>query len=105
MRPPAFSGFDWDEGNRQKCVSHGVSRRDIESLFTRPFSVFPDPAHSRQETRYLAIGTTDKGRHIFLAFTIRQRAGVNLIRPISARFMHNKEIVHYEKETSKAEKR
>jgi uncharacterized DUF497 family protein len=28
-----------------------------------------------------------------------------LIRPISARFMHKKEIDYYEKETSKTEKR
>lgn len=105
MRTLSFSGFDWDAGNRQKCLKHGVAREDIESLFMRNVSVFPDPVHSGQETRYLAIGKTGKGRHVFLAFTIRQRAGTSLIRPISARFMHRKEIAHYEKETAKAAKR
>ena len=31
-----------------------------------------------------------------MAFTLRSRAGQRLIRPISARFMHAKEIAHYE---------
>jgi uncharacterized protein len=35
---------------------------------------------------------------IFLVFTIRQKGGQRLIRPISTRYMHAKEIAWYEKE-------
>lgn len=99
-----FSGFDWDQGNRSKCQRHGVSINEIESLFRRDVLVSPDPGHSSREERYKAIGTTDTGRHVFIAFTLRQRGNDMLIRPVSARYMHRKEVAHYEKETSKTEK-
>ena len=28
-----FDGFDWDDGNRDKCQKHGVSIGEIERLF------------------------------------------------------------------------
>jgi uncharacterized protein len=98
-----FSGFEWDEGNRTKCQKHGVSIAEIESLFHRPLMVAPDLAHSSREERFKAIGTTDAGRHVFVAFALRRRGLGTLIRPVSARYMHRKEVAHYEKETSKTE--
>ena len=53
-------------------------------------------AHSTVETRFLAIGRASSGRHVFLAFTWRERNGDRYIRPISARYMHAKEVRHYE---------
>lgn len=96
-------GFDWDAGNRDKCRKHGVSIAEIEALFRHRHHVFPDPAHSSQETRLLAIGTGDSGRHIFVAFTMRQRGRDRLIRPISARYMHAKEIAHYEESIARSD--
>ncbi len=46
--------------------------------------------------RFLAIGSSVKARHIFVAFTVRVLEGNRYIRPISARYMHQKEIEHYE---------
>ncbi len=40
----------------------------------------------------------DKGRGVFMVFTLRRRGDELLIRPISARYMHKKEIDGYEKE-------
>jgi uncharacterized protein len=60
--------------------------------------VLPDEAHSQDETRLRAIGKDQTGRHVFIVFAIRSRAENTFIRPISARFMHSKEIAHYEKE-------
>lgn len=102
---PQVTGFDWDTGNTEKCRSHGVSVGDIEALFARPISLFPAPGRTVSEERYKAIGTNADGRYIFLVFTLRKRAGEMLIRPISARFMHAKEIKHYEEETAKTQKR
>lgn len=93
----SFAGFDWDEGNRAKCRKHGVSLAEIEALFSESMAIKPDLAHSTIETRFLGIGRTVQGRHVFVAFTIRQRAGANHIRPISARYMHRKEVEAYEK--------
>jgi uncharacterized DUF497 family protein len=94
------AGFDWDEGNRRKCRKHGVSKREIESLFAenRPVMILPDVAHSRGEARFRGIGTTHKGRHVFVVFTIRSKEHKSYIRPISARYMHCREVEHYEEE-------
>jgi len=89
----------------RKYRSHCVSVRDIEALFGRPVAILPAPGRSSSEERYEAIGTNAGGRHIILAFALRERAGEMSIRPISARFMHAKEGSPCEKETAKAQKR
>ena len=92
-----FSGFDWDEGNREKCQLHGVPLTDIEGMFAGEVAVFPDLSHSQTEMRLNAIGRSLTGRHIVLVFTVRMRNGERYLRPISARYMHQKEIALYEK--------
>ena len=91
-----IAGFDWDDGNRDKCRSHGVSLEQIEELFRRTLHVFPASSYSRAETRYIGVGREAGGRHILVVYTFRYRGGQQLVRPISARFMHAKEIAHYE---------
>src|ERR1700730_14288679 len=68
------NGFDWDKGNRAKCEKHGISTSVIESLFPRPLAILPDAAHSQRERRFRAIGRTDKGRGVFIVFTLRRKA-------------------------------
>jgi uncharacterized DUF497 family protein len=99
------AGFEWDDGNRLKCQKHGVSEITIESVFRGSIAVMPDPAHSKSEERFNAIGMSDDRRWIFLVFTLRTRHGRQFVRPISARFMHKKEVEHYEKETATLQKR
>lgn len=94
---PAITGFDWDAGNIDKCQKHGVSLPEIEAVFRGWVAVFPDLAHSDREKRFHAIGRTESGRYIFLVFALRGAATRTLVRPISARYMHQKEIRHYEK--------
>jgi uncharacterized DUF497 family protein len=96
-----IAGFEWDDGNREKCLKHGVSIEEIEELFDRVIAVQPDP--STAETRYRAIGRTGEGRAVFLAFTLRERDGKAFIRPISARFMHRREIERYEADQGEVE--
>ncbi len=91
-----IDGLDRDAGNRGTCTKHGVPIETIGSLFEREVHVFPDPRHSTSETRFLAIGRDAGGRYVFVAFTLRGRDGSGLIRPISARWMHAKEIRHLE---------
>jgi uncharacterized DUF497 family protein len=96
-----IAGFDWDEANRGKCLKHGVSIQEIEALFDGPIMVLPDHAHSTAERRLRAIAKTAEGRHVFLVFTIRGHGGKPHIRPISARYMHEKEVKAYEKANPK----
>ncbi len=92
------NGFDWDSGNRAKCKKHGLSIEVIENLFKRSLAILPDAAHSQRENRFRAIGRTEKGRGVFLIFTLRRVGEEVLIRPISARYMHKREIESYEEE-------
>ena len=94
----SIAGFEWDGGNRDKCLKHGVTMEEIEGLFVRPLIILPDHAHSRTEERKRAVGKTASGRYVFLVFTIRERDGRRYIRPISARYMHQKEIDSYEED-------
>jgi uncharacterized DUF497 family protein len=103
MKRKAIVGFDWDEGNRAKCQKHGVSLAEIEAVFHSPHRLVPDPAHSAEEERLLAIGKGDGPREVFVAFTLRESAEGQLIRPISARYMHREEIESYEEATTQTD--
>jgi uncharacterized protein len=96
-----LSGFDWDEGNRDKNSNkHGVSNWECEQLFfNEPLIILEDARHSASEQRMHALGRTDDDRELFIVFTVRN----SLIRMISARDMHKKERKFYEqaKENSK----
>jgi uncharacterized protein len=96
----SWSGVEWDEGNRTKCQKHGVSIDDIEyALFHSLKLVFPDIHHSADEDRYVALGNTRTGRDILTILTLRITGdGKVHIRPVSARFMHRKEVEKYEQE-------
>jgi uncharacterized DUF497 family protein len=92
--------FDWDESNRAKCLKHGVSTAEIEFVLTHPFALRDDLDHSDLEERQQAVGRTRTGRHVFVVFTIRKRDAHLFIRPISARYMHLREVKRYEEDTS-----
>ena len=90
------TGFQWDRGNLEKnWIEHKVSYAECEKVFFNQPLIIPDYKHSKEETRYYALGRTNKGRKLFVVFTIRN----NLIRIISARDMNQKERrVYDEKE-------
>ncbi|MFO1039817.1 MAG: BrnT family toxin [Geminicoccaceae bacterium] len=92
------AGFDWNAGNLGKCQKHGVSIAEIERVFEDGPAVYADPDHSLTEQRLRAIGLTATGRAVIVAFTLRQRDGAAYVRPISARYMHAKEIRRYERD-------
>jgi uncharacterized protein len=94
------SGFDWDEGNRSKCQKHGLSIAEIEALFANGPRIAPDPKHSAAEDRLIAVGRTGAGRPVFVAFTLRTLGRGRLIRPVTARYMHAREVEAYEKESA-----
>ena len=96
-RDMKFAGFEWDHGNWPKCAEHGLSRSEIEhALLTEP-AVLADLAHSAAEQRWRAIGRAPNGRHVFIVFTWRFRAGVQYLRSVSARYMRDKEVRAYER--------
>jgi uncharacterized DUF497 family protein len=91
----ACTEFDWDEENAAKnWERHRVTPEEAEDVFFHdPFVMRSDPAHSKREKRYWALGKTARNRRLFVAFTIRGK----LIRVISARDMNRREIEDYER--------
>jgi uncharacterized DUF497 family protein len=96
----ADAAFEWDYGNRAKCEKHGLSLAEIEALFSSDLMLFEDISHSARERRLVAVGRTQNGRPVFVGFTIRFRETVGLIRPVTARFMREKEFSRYAKANS-----
>jgi len=95
-----IAGIEWDAGNKEKCQKHGVSVTEIESLLLGTPQFAPDIKHSVAEKRYIAIGRNGKGRVMFVAFTLRHYSDGTYMRPVSARYMHKKEVNSYEKKSS-----
>lgn len=69
-------------------------------LFLASPIVAPDLNHAYLEDRLIAVGRTAEGRPLFVSFTIREKFGQRMIRPVSARYMHAKEIKSYEAQSS-----
>ena len=92
-----IAGFDWDSENWPKCGKHGVSLEEIEHLFLGGGAqVAPDLRHSSPaESRHIAVGRVGD-RPLFVAFAFRN----GFIRPIGARYMHEKEVRNYEASTN-----
>ncbi len=89
-------GFEWDSGNHRKNeLKHSVTSGEAEEVFFNgPLLISMDNKHSDSESRYLALGQTNRGRELTIIFTLRQSD--TLIRFISARDQHRKERNLYE---------
>jgi len=85
----SLDGFEWDEGNLTKNWDRRqVSSAECEEMFLNVPLVLADAVvHSAHEARYYALGQTNHGRLLFIAFTVRGTR----IRMISARPMRGKE--------------
>lgn len=88
------AGFDWDAGNWPKCGKHGVAQAEIEHVIENARFMVDDP--SPAEKRFRTAGKAMTGRYVFVAFSFREKDGKTLLRPISARYMREKEIRSYE---------
>jgi len=90
-----FTGFQWDEGNKNKnLIKHQVKNWECEQVFfNEPLLILDDPKHSLNEKRWTAFGMTDIGRYLVIIFIKRDK----LLRVISARDMNRKESRFYEK--------
>ena len=93
---PEFAGFEWDAGNREKNLKHGVHAPECEQVFfNEPLLILDDAKHSVADDRFAAFGQTDQGRMLVVVYTRRS----NLLRVISARDMNRRERQFYEHAT------
>lgn len=82
--------FNWDEKNEIHIADHGVSAIEVEEVI-----LFGQPIYQRsREGKYVAYGTTEEGRHLFIVFAIK---GNGCIRVITARDMTDSEKHYWRK--------
>jgi uncharacterized protein len=81
--------------------THGVTFLECEEVFFNQLLIVQgDEVHSQEEIRYYVLGQTDRERHLFIVFTIRNKR----IRVISARDMNRKEKIIYTRKLKKITK-
>jgi uncharacterized DUF497 family protein len=88
--------FEW---NRKKAKynhrKHGVSFEEASTVFDDVLAAFyEDPDHSVHEKRFLMMGTSVRGRLLYIAFADRNER----MRIISARMPTKEEKKLYEEE-------
>ena len=89
--------FEWDRSKaKYNLRKHGVSFEEASTVFDDVLAdYYEDPDHSAHEKRFLMIGTSVRGRLLYVAFADRNQR----IRIISARMPTKQEKKLYEKET------
>ena len=86
--------FKWDPEKAAANVKRrGISFNEAGSVLEDPLSTtYPDEAHSEEETRFLTIGASHRGRVLVVAHTERH----DTIRIITARRATRREREFYE---------
>jgi len=86
--------FQWHWRKAEDNIKwHGVSFEEAATVFGDPLAeIEPDFAHSIEEDRFLAFGTSEQGRLLVVVFTERG----DTIRTISARELTPRERRDYE---------
>jgi uncharacterized DUF497 family protein len=90
------SQYEWDEDKaRANLRKHQVSFQEGATVFNDQFvATLPDPDHSYDEQRYIAIGCSVRGRVLVVIFTERG----DKIRLISCRQATPRERRIYEED-------
>lgn len=93
---PEPLAFEWDTGNIDKSLKkHEVKNEEAEQVFANEPLIVEDTKHSTaSEQRFHCLGQTDKGKELFISFTVRK----NKVRIISARRQSRRERKIYGKE-------
>ena len=73
--------FDWDAGNEDHVLNHGVEPGEVEEALLDPARIQANAHNVPEERRYALIGATEEGRVLFVVYAARGAK----IRPITAR--------------------
>jgi uncharacterized DUF497 family protein len=74
-----LKGFEWDSGNWRKSeLRHGVAAVEAQEVLLQDPLCQVDERHSDADQRYVALGITNEGRRLFVAFTVSRSRVQNL---------------------------
>jgi len=88
--------FEWDPAkDRSNKEKHGVTFEEASTVFSDPLSItIDDPDHSRDESRFVTIGSSVQNRLVVVIHTDRGE----VLRLISARVATPRERRNYEQQ-------
>jgi uncharacterized DUF497 family protein len=90
--------FDWDEGNRDKNLRHGVHDWEIQEALTDRRSLIKSRTWVRGEPRTIMLGrSSTSGKYLRIVVTDRIIGGQRALRPISAVEMSDTERSLYQR--------
>ena len=65
--------FEWNKGNIDKNMKHGVADKESEEIFGSKKKIFmKDEKHSLKEERYMIWGKTNVGRKLTVFFYLKK---------------------------------
>ncbi len=66
-------GFEWDEEKaKANLKKHGIDFDEAATVFADPFSMtIPDPDHSRNDQRFVDVGSSEKDRLLVVVYVER----------------------------------
>jgi uncharacterized protein len=79
--------FEWDQSKADRNArKHGVTFDEASTVFGDPLALLmPDPDHSRDEERFVVLGTSSRQRLLVVAFVERPpRTRLISARPATA---------------------
>ena len=83
--------FNWDAGNQDKNVKHGINHLEIEQIFDAPIYIAGKIIQTLQESRWLILGEwAEKGWSLIITTRGTQ------LRIISCRRQRKQEAIFYE---------
>ncbi|HLG11688.1 MAG TPA: BrnT family toxin [Dehalococcoidia bacterium] len=88
--------FDWDDGNRDKNLRHGVQDWAIEEAFSDPRAILAGARRAGMERRRTILARVP-GKYLRISYAVRVSANGRLSRPISAMLMTAAERARYQR--------
>jgi uncharacterized DUF497 family protein len=73
--------FDWDGGNEDHVLAHGVAPVEVEEALLDPKGLRADARNAPGEKRFAFLGSTEEERILFIVYAERD----GKVRPITAR--------------------
>jgi len=89
--------FEWDEKKSKRNVkAHGVSFEEAQTSFNDDLGLWMHAeSHSKDEDRFILIGTSINFRKLVVVHCYREKADKEIIRIISARKANKSESKQY----------
>jgi uncharacterized protein len=63
--------FDWDQGNEQHVMGHGILPAEAEQAIDDPYALATDAYDVAGERRFALVGETEDGRLLEVVYTWR----------------------------------